>query len=270
MFGTWTQSVETYRKQFQEAKPFNHCVIPGFLEESLAKELAATFPTPKNSPELTWHFYNNPLERKYACNDFSHERTALIRRVFDALQTEELLKYLKQITDIPDLETDPTLHGAGIHFYPHNGKLDIHLDYNIHPKLNKERRINIIYYLNESWNTAWGGDLNLFSTDLDTTKTASITPQWNTAAVFRTSDISYHGLPEPMRCPEGEGRKSLAIYYISPVRKNATPRYKAEYLPRPGQPVSQELAKLYEIRKTRLIQGEDLWEGWESEGNGYW
>lgn len=270
MFGTWIKSLETYRKQFQEATPFEHCVIPGFLNEEIARELTATFPTPMSAPELTWHFYNNPLERKYACNDFSSDRVKGIARVFDALQSEELLGYLRQITGIDDLETDPTLHGAGIHFYPHNGKLDIHLDYNIHPKLNKERRINIIYYLNEAWNSAWGGKLNLYSTDLEVSKTTSIKPQWNSAAVFRTSDISYHGLPEPMRCPVGEGRKSLAIYYISPVRPNATPRYKAEYIPRPGQPVSQRLAKLYEIRKTRLIQPEDLWEGWEKQGNGYW
>ncbi len=273
MFGTWTQSLETHRKQFQEAQPFQHCVIPNFLNEDLARSLSETFPTPSSAPELTWHFYNNPLERKYACNDFSfsNDRTKMISRVFDeALQSTELLDYLKQITGIENLETDPTLHGAGIHFYPHNGKLDIHLDYNIHPKLNKERRINIIYYLNEKWDPSWGGDLNFYSKDLDPAKIASVQPMWNTAAVFRTSDISYHGLPAPMRCPEGEGRKSLAIYYISPVRENATSRYKAEYVPSPGQPVKEELAKLYEIRKTRLIQPEDMWEGWEKDGNGYW
>lgn len=271
MFGTWTQSLETYCKQFQEATPYEHCVIPGFLNNELARKLTKNFPTPINTPKLTWHFYNNPLERKYACNDFSTDRVKDIALIFEeALQSKELLGYLQTITGIDDLETDPTLHGAGIHFYPHNGKLDIHLDYNIHPILNKERRINIIYYLNETWDPSWGGQLNLYSTDLDPSKTTSVQPAWNTAVIFRTSDISYHGLPEPMRCPVGEGRKSLAIYYISPVRLNATPRYKAEYIPRPGQPVKEELRKLYEIRKTRLIKPEDLWEGWEKDGHEYY
>jgi hypothetical protein len=52
--------------------------------------------------------------------------------IFEYLQTEEFIKYIE------DLEIDPYLHGAGIHAYPNNGKIDIHLDYNIHPITKKE------------------------------------------------------------------------------------------------------------------------------------
>ena len=41
-------------------------------------------------------------------------------------------------------------------------------------------------------------------------------------------------MPDPVRCPEGEARKSVAIYYMSDARPEATPRYKASYRPRPG------------------------------------
>jgi hypothetical protein len=48
------------------------------------------------------------------------------------------------------------------------------------------------------------------------------------------TDVSWHGLPDPVQCPEGQARKSVAIYYVSDARAEATPRYKASYRPRPG------------------------------------
>jgi hypothetical protein len=33
--------------------------------------------------------------------------------------------------------------------------------------------------------------------------------------VFGTTDFTYHGHPDPLRCPEGMSRKSLALYYFS-------------------------------------------------------
>ncbi len=45
------------------------------------------------------------------------------------------------------------------------GKLNIHLDYNINPKLNLQRKLNLIVYLTEDWDTSWGGGLELWSHD---------------------------------------------------------------------------------------------------------
>ena len=64
---------------------------------------------------------------------------------------------MSTITGISDLESDPYLHGAGLHAYPHNGKLDVHLDYSIHPVSGKERRVNLIIYLNKDWRDDYGG-----------------------------------------------------------------------------------------------------------------
>ena len=40
-------------------------------------------------------------------------------------------------------------------------------------------------------------------------------PSFNTIALFSTTDFSYHGLPDPLQCPENMSRKSLALYYYS-------------------------------------------------------
>jgi hypothetical protein len=68
----------------------------------------------------------------------------------------------------------------------------------------------------------------------DKEKIAKIAPMFNRAVLFRTSDISWHGMPDPVLCPEGQARKSLAIYYMSEARPEATPRFKAMFRPRPG------------------------------------
>ena len=42
-----------------------------------------------------------------------------------------------------------------------------------------------------------------------------IAPLFNRVVVFNTDEDSYHGLPDPLMCPDGESRKSIALYYYS-------------------------------------------------------
>jgi hypothetical protein len=50
-------------------------------------------------------------------------------------------------------------------------------------------------------------------------------------------------------CPEGRARKSLAIYYVSDPRPEATARYKASYQARPTDPIRQD-AGMWELATT--------------------
>jgi hypothetical protein len=52
------------------------------------------------------------------------------------------------VTRIGGLESDPHLHGGGLHFHPPGSRLEMHLDYSIHPISKKERRVNLIVYMN--------------------------------------------------------------------------------------------------------------------------
>ena len=88
------------------------------------------------------------------------------------------------------------------------------MDYCIHPISGKERRCNLIVYLNQDWKSEYGGDLELWDETL-TKKTNLISTAWNTAVIFKTNNLSYHGLPRAISCPEGSFRKSLAILRIS-------------------------------------------------------
>jgi Rps23 Pro-64 3,4-dihydroxylase Tpa1-like proline 4-hydroxylase len=267
IFGSWTNSLDSLNQSFISAKPFEHVIIPNFLNEDMARQLHASFPVP-HEKTIHWHHYDNPIEQKYASNDFTNPSITQFKKVFDILQLEETITLFRTITGISNLEADPLLHGAGLHAYPSNGKLDMHLDYSIHPKSGKERRCNLIYYLNDTWDPSWGGDLELRDSSLSEIKRIPL--QWNTAVLFRTCDESFHGFPTPMRAPPLTYRKSLAIYYLTDPRPEATHRYKAQFVAQPGQPVTPMLKRLFEIRPSRLISPEDLDPDWRSQGQGYW
>lgn len=266
MFGTWYDRPESSKTQFNTAEPFPHVVIDNFFSDEFANELASTFP----DLDGTWHKYWNPIEKKYAKNNF--DNLPYYKQLFSSLQSDDFVDHVRKLTGIVGLEADPHLHGAGIHYHPRGGKLDMHLDYSIHPKSGKERRVNIIMYLNREWKSEYGGDLQLWDNAF-TRCVTRIIPVFNRAVIFQTSDISYHGIPTPIACPEGEGRKSIAIYYIADPRPEAAPRLKAQYRPLPDQPVSTELAQLYKIRVHELLTDDVLkavYPNWEQEGNGYW
>jgi hypothetical protein len=50
--------------------------------------------------------------------------------------------------------------------------------------------------------------------------------------IFTTDGTSFHGHPEPMLCPEGMARRSLALYYFT-VEDDPTVR-STDYRARPG------------------------------------
>lgn len=263
MLGPWTADLPRLARAFAGGDPFDHVVIDNFLTEDLARAVVAEFPA---TAEDGWCRYHNPIEQKFARNAF--EGMPMTQRVVDMLQSPQFVDVMSRLSGIPDLESDPHLHGAGLHYHPRGGKLDMHLDYGLHPVTGKERRLNLILYLNEAWNEAWGGHLELWDASFTECR-RRVAPHFNRAALFKTSDASYHGMPRPLTCPDGEGRKSLAVYYVSPPREGVAHRFKAEFRPLPGQPVDHRLQALYDIRRTRLITQADLdaiWPRWEAEG----
>jgi dTDP-glucose 4,6-dehydratase len=266
-FGDWMKNNEQLvdlKKNFVNADPFEHIIIPNFLNEEFAEEIYKQFPTDITSG--TWFEYNNPIEYKFA-NDKVNIMPRCIKKLFNLLSCKEIIEKIKMFSDIPNLEYDPYLHGAGLHIHPTGGKLDMHLDYEKHPFLNKQRKLNIILYMSKDWKEEWNGETQLWDKEMKNCVVKSPVV-FNTAIIFKTDETSWHGLPETITCPQGVLRKSIAYYYISPI--DAKPdsnkigndgsgyRTKATYTKRPDDPYDELKEKLYKIRPFRLITKEDL------------
>lgn len=230
--------------EWQSLDPFPHLVIDGFFEPQLAHRLSSGFPE-FDSP--LWHSYNNAIEVKKALNNWHHFSPDLYR-FFSDINSREAINLFEKLTGCP-LYPDIGLHGGGLHIHGAGGKLNTHLDYSIHPKLGLERRLNLIVYLNPDWDESWGGALGLWRDDGgkpgELVKT--IAPLFNRAVLFDTTN-AWHGLPEPIACPPGQYRKSVAVYYLCDPREGAVERDRALFAPTPEQASDREVLELIERR----------------------
>ena len=266
-FGDWIKNDKKLlelNKKFINAEPYEHIIIPNFLNENYAEKIFKEFPTDITSK--SWYKYNNPIEKKFA-NDNINNMPRCIKKFFNLLSCKEIIKKINLLSGIKELEHDPYLHGAGIHIHTKGGKLDMHLDYEKHPHLNKERRLNIILYMSKNWKEEWNGETQLWDKDL-TNCVIKSPVVFNSAIIFKTNETSWHGLPEEIKCPENVLRKTVAYYYISPLDSKPDTniigndgsgyRTKATFKKRPDDPCDELKEKLYKIRPFRLITKEDL------------
>jgi Rps23 Pro-64 3,4-dihydroxylase Tpa1-like proline 4-hydroxylase len=254
-FGDWTKKIDSLRDQYVTAKPFEHIIIDNFLDAEYAEQIFHLFP---NLNE-TWHEYKNPIEVKYTFDDVN-VLNSKIKNYFYYLSTPEIINIMQSITKIDELEYDTFLHGAGLHLHPRCGRLNIHLDYEKHPYSGKERRLNIILFMTKNWNSNWNGANELWNCDVSQCITKTDV-KFNRAIIFKTNDVTWHGLPDKILCPENTFRKSLAYYYVSPLNTKKTEdeyRKKAKFIKRPQDPDNEKINKLYDIRSNRRINNDDM------------
>ncbi len=139
---------------------------------------------------------------------------------------------MSRLIGVDGLIADPSLEGGGLHQSTTGGFLNIHADFTVHPHNRKwQRRANILLYLNDDWKPEYGGDLELWSADMKEC-VEKVAPVANRVLIFTTDGTSFHGHPEPMPCPEGVARRSLALYYFT-LEEDPVVR-STEYRARPG------------------------------------
>ncbi|HEY0404498.1 MAG TPA: 2OG-Fe(II) oxygenase [Pyrinomonadaceae bacterium] len=219
---------------YAAAEPFPHVVIDDLLPADAARRVADNFPA---AEEIDWHRFANPRQKKFAAEDETQmEENA--RWLLYQLNSATFVRFLETLTGIEGLIPDPYFTGGGLHQIERGGYLKIHADFNRHPKFKLERRLNLLLYLNQNWQEEYGGHLELWDKEM-THFVRRILPTFNRCVIFNTTDTSYHGHPEPLNCPSGMTRKSLALYYYSNGRpvEEASPEHGTLVRPRPGETI---------------------------------
>jgi Rps23 Pro-64 3,4-dihydroxylase Tpa1-like proline 4-hydroxylase len=208
---TLTALVEKFADTYQKGDPFPNIAFNDFFREEYLNQVLAEFPD--LAKRNTIH-YENAFEKKFAGRgeiDFG----PTTREFMHFLNSEPFLQFLQKLTGIEEvLISDPYYLGGGLHEIKRGGLLKIHVDFNKHPKLGLDRRLNVLIYLNKNWQESYGGHFELWDETM-TRCVKKIPPTFNTLALFSTNHISYHGHPDPLNCPEEMSRKSLALYYYS-------------------------------------------------------
>ena len=203
------------KEEYLNADPFPNIVFDDFFNNDFLKTVVENFPNLEkiNSSQK----YINKNEVKFANNDYKNFPNS-IKLLFDFMNSSIFLEFLQKITSIEEkLVIDEELNGGGLHQIKTGGMLKIHTDFNRHPTLALDRRVNILIYLNINWDQAYGGDLELWDEEMKFCG-KKILPIFNRMVIFSTNDFSNHGHPEPIKCPDDISRKSIALYYFSEGR----------------------------------------------------
>lgn len=226
-------------EDYQKASPFPHIVMDGFLPEAFIQSILDAFPAaPLQTDKVFDINYGGHHKRQVqpeSCPPY-------LREVFHFFNSAPMLQFLEGLTGITGLIADPYFEGGGLHETSAGGKLGIHADFRINPKLHLQRRMNLLIYLNPEWDDSWAGQLELWDRKM-TACQAKVSPIWNRCVVFNTDADSYHGHPDPLTTPEHVKRRSIALYYYTASESiyKEVPNRSTMYQARPGD--SQDIHK---------------------------
>jgi len=238
------------KKYYKNRKPFEYVVIDNFWDKEVAEKLQNEISSfVLKGQEVS--VYDNALEKKITCNHYDRFPKT-VYQAFSYLNSRSFVKIISEITGVEKIITDIGLHGGGLHIHPNQGRLNVHKDYSIHPKLRKERRFNVIIYMTPEWDIKWGGDLELWSHNEKTNRplecVESISNKFNRAILFDTTQNSWHGLPGEIQMPPGIKRQSMAVYYLTEPKSNTDSREKALFAPTKDQENDNEVLELIKKR----------------------
>lgn len=229
-YEVWTPQLAELAERFAAAEPFPHVVLDDFLRREAIEQCLADFPQLDSGDWINYTHFN---ERKFGRSQLEAIPGAN-RRAIDELNSPRFVDFLTKLTGIEGLFADPALMGGGLHQSPRGGFLNVHADFTGHQhQPTWQRRVNVLVYLNEDWQPEFGGDLELWTRDMQRCA-VKVPPVLNRAVIFETGLDSFHGHPEPLTCPPDRTRKSIALYYFTdekqPFRVRST-----EYRSRPGE-----------------------------------
>lgn len=215
-------SSEELARSFSEGKPFRHVVVDDFLNEEFCAAVCAQFPG--------FHDAHAVNENEQVGGKAAREKVRTLGGAFrdmdDLVRAHEFLTLVGKITGIEDLQYDPFYFGGGTHENRDGQDLDPHIDFNYHPITSQHRRLNLIIYLNEGWEEAWGGSIQLHRDpyrEPGDDEIITVAPLMNRCVIFETTEHSWHGF-EKIQLPADQkdrSRKSFAVYYYTDTRPEA-------------------------------------------------
>ena len=207
---------------YKQAYPFPHILIDNFIDEYVAdcaRQELKTFNHWHMDPNA--YVINEQVNKDFAPYSFDEQsmhafktHASVTNMIINYLYSPPALRYLEELTGIPDLHADPDIMGGGVHRIHSGGKLAVHADFNWQPNRQMWRRINLLLYLNKNWQSEWGGELELWDKDMSKC-CVKVLPIFNRAVIFNITDDAYHGHPQPLNTPDGVTRDSIALYYYT-------------------------------------------------------
>lgn len=248
-------NIQQLTTNHQQAKPFPHTVLDHFFPDEIIENAWAEFPTDAQKKE--WIHYYHFNENKHGLNTKEAIPNNILS-IIDYLNSATFVQFLENLTGIKNLITDDSLEGGGIHLSKKGGYLNIHADFETHPKnAYLIRKINVLLYLNKEWKEEYNGALELWSSDMKHCVN-KISPVFNRLVIFNTTAHSFHGFPDKLNCPATETRRSIALYYYvktdfaNPIKPTKYRTKPTDFLSRVPNFIDNSLLYIYTLAKRKL------------------
>jgi Rps23 Pro-64 3,4-dihydroxylase Tpa1-like proline 4-hydroxylase len=201
-----TAILEEHRGEYEAASPWPHVVLDDLFDPALI----ATAEREELEPSLALEVERNYRKIKA---ESPEPNGPAARQILASIHSDEFIAFLEELTGVSGLIPDPTHYWAGLHVNPPGAFQALHRDFRVHPITGLFHRVNVLVYLNSDWKKEYAGELELWRKDKSACE-RQVAPLAGKTAIFETGPLAFHGIPEPIACPPGRARLSLAaIFY---------------------------------------------------------
>jgi hypothetical protein len=196
------------RSSYNKALPFKHAVFDNLIPDEVLGGVLEEF---EQSDRSEWiGLDEEKVSDKKSIAPAHWLMGPMTNDLFGLFRTPQFIEFMEELTGIKGLLADPHMLGGGWHETLPGGMLELHTDFSWNPRVRLYRRLNILLYLNRDWKEEYNGHLELW--DAGFQRQARILPTWNRFVVCNVTGQTVHGFPEPIRCPNGMTRKTIAFW----------------------------------------------------------
>tara|TARA_B100000519_G_C14221298_1_gene427690 strand:+ start:338 stop:1114 length:777 start_codon:yes stop_codon:yes gene_type:complete len=230
-------------------KPYRYTVLDNFFTVDTANELCNSYPEEKDD---RWYRFRGNIEGKknvleQGMSGISNKES-MPKNWYSALlkiNSDDFCKKLEQMTGISGLLPDSHNeigHWAGLRIMNKGSYQLIHSDARLHPHLGIEKKLTLVGYFNENYDSKDEGCTEIWNDDMSKC-IDKVEPLFNRVLLFENTEKSYHGVPLV-----NNYRKSfLASFLLKDDNFNET-RPKALFVKRPKEKHAKQIDEIAEIR----------------------
>ncbi|MBV9826775.1 MAG: 2OG-Fe(II) oxygenase [Alphaproteobacteria bacterium] len=242
---TLARHCDTLTAAFHAPGQIASCYVDDLLPEPIARAISHQFP---GTGDMV--LKGSLRERKYVSAQMDRH-APLIEEAIYAFQDTRVLRVLKDITGLPELEPDAALYAGGISAMPQGNYLRPHIDNSHDKEQDRYRVMNLLYYVTPDWQPDYGGNLELWDTG-PKGEGRVIHSRFNRLVLMATNRNSWHSVSE---ITHPGVRRCVSNYYFSRTPLDTGDYFHAtSFRGRPEESLTDMLLRLDNAVRTTLLR----------------
>ena len=222
------------REQWANGKPGPHFVVDDLLPQEWAERIFEA------APPIETLLHRDSLRERKKVGIQLEDYDPLVGAALLCFQQPSVVAAVARIVGSEDLHADPSLYASGMSVMEHGDFLNPHIDNSHDGDRARYRALNLLYYVSPGWELANGGNLELWTPELDVPTT--IPSLFNRLVVMQTHRASWHSVS---RVEGDAARWCVSNYYFSDAPPGGSPYSNVTtFAGRPEEPLKRALLRV--------------------------